>query len=79
VGRREDTLLPFVEARPRAGRAVARLAAFVTLPAWLEQRHLSLVPSQMDLHFEYFSVRSDLRHVLGLDAERAPRAVAGSR
>lgn len=29
--------------------------------------HLSLVLSQMDLHFEHFSVRSDLRHTLGLD------------
>jgi cobalt-zinc-cadmium efflux system outer membrane protein len=54
--------------------------------------HLSLVLSQMDLHFEYFSVRNDLRHTLGLDtagqsaeappraeARAAPRARVGSR
>jgi cobalt-zinc-cadmium efflux system outer membrane protein len=54
--------------------------------------HLSLVLSQMDLHFEYFSVRSDLRHTLGLDAtgqapeaepradaRAAPRRLVGSR
>jgi cobalt-zinc-cadmium efflux system outer membrane protein len=30
--------------------------------------HLSLVLGQMDLRFDYFSVRNDLRHTLGLDA-----------
>ena len=29
--------------------------------------HLSLVLTQMDLHFEHFSVRNDLRHTLSLD------------
>ena len=29
--------------------------------------HLSLVLTQMDMHFEYFGVRNDLRHALGLD------------
>lgn len=38
--------------------------------------HLSLVLSQMDLHFEHFSVRSDLRHTLGLDAAGQPAAGA---
>jgi cobalt-zinc-cadmium efflux system outer membrane protein len=38
--------------------------------------HLTLVLGQMDLHFEYFGVRNDLRHTLGLDtaALRAPVA-----
>ncbi|APR81873.1 Heavy metal RND efflux outer membrane protein, CzcC family protein [Minicystis rosea] len=40
--------------------------------------HLSLVLTQMDLHFEHFSVRSDLRHTLALDAV-APSGDAGSR
>jgi cobalt-zinc-cadmium efflux system outer membrane protein len=29
--------------------------------------HLALMLGQMDLHFEFFSVRNDLRHTLGLD------------
>ncbi len=29
--------------------------------------HLSLVQNQMDMHFEFFGVRNDLRHTLGLD------------
>ncbi|MFT3767330.1 MAG: TolC family protein [Minicystis sp.] len=44
--------------------------------------HLSLVLGQMDFHFEHFSVRSDLRHTLALDAagqapDAAPRAETG--
>jgi cobalt-zinc-cadmium efflux system outer membrane protein len=31
--------------------------------------HLALVQNQMDMHFEYFGVRNDLRHTLGLDTQ----------
>jgi cobalt-zinc-cadmium efflux system outer membrane protein len=41
--------------------------------------HLSLVLSQMDLHFEHFSVRSDLRHTLGLDTAGLSAPVADPR
>ncbi len=30
--------------------------------------HLGLILNQIDLRFDYFSVRNDLRRVLGLDA-----------
>jgi cobalt-zinc-cadmium efflux system outer membrane protein len=42
--------------------------------------HLALVQTQMDMHFELFGVRNDLRHTLGLDTAgmSAPAASASS-
>jgi cobalt-zinc-cadmium efflux system outer membrane protein len=35
--------------------------------------HLALLVSGLDLRFEYFAVRSELRHVLGLDGAEPPK------
>ena len=37
--------------------------------------HLALLVSAMDLRFEYFAVRSELRHVLGLDGPEPPKEI----
>lgn len=39
--------------------------------------HLSLVLNQRDMHFEYFSVRNDLRHTLALDTQGVTLPAAG--